>query len=125
MKQLLTLVLWVPLLSVWGCAPPPAPVQATPTTTAFDGTYFNPLVSAKTPTCPTLDAPPPLTISNGSALWQGPNLKFQGSVTPQGVLTMDSGTGQTFQGQITPQFVLNAHVAGPNCAYNITLNRVS
>jgi hypothetical protein len=126
-------LLGIPLISVWGCAPPPPPpqpaatMQVTPTTTtnAFDGTYVNPIVSAKTATCPNLPPLPPLTISNGSAVWQGPNLAFQGYVTPQGVLAMNSSTGQTFQGQIDPARVLRAHVAGSSCAYDVTLNSMT
>jgi hypothetical protein len=100
-----------------------AAVAPTATTNAFDGIYHNP---AGTPTiagCPYLTLPPFLRITNGLASWQGPNITFQGYVTPQGALAMSSGTGQTFQGQIDPQFVLRAHVAGPNCAYDIVLNR--
>jgi hypothetical protein len=127
-KQLF--LLGIPLLSVWGCAPPPPPpqpaaaVQVVPqtTTTAFDGSYINPVVSAKTPTCPNLPPLPPLTINNGSAVWQGPNLAFQGYVTPQGVLAMNSSTGQTFQGQIDQTRVLRAHVAGPARAYDVAFN---
>jgi hypothetical protein len=127
-KQLF--LLGISLISVWGCAPPqppPAPppaaaVPVTPTTTnAFDGSYANPVVSAKTATCPNLPPLPPLTITNGSASWQGPNLAFQGYVTPQGVLAMNSSTGQTLQGQIDQTRMLRAHVAGPNCAYDVTL----
>jgi hypothetical protein len=130
-KQLF--LLGVSLISVWACTPPPprpapqpaAAVPVTPTTTnAFDGMYTNAVVTAKTAACPNLN-PPTLTITNGSALWQGPNLAFQGYVSPQGVLVMSSSTGQTFQGQIDPQFMLRARVAGPNCAYDITWNRVS
>ena len=126
MKQLSLLV---PLLSVWGCstAPPPPPSQPAAavqvpqtTTTAFDGNYVNPVVTAKTPYCPLLPALPSLTITNGSAVWQGPNIAFQGYVTPQGVLTMNSGTGQTFQGRIQPVRLLSAHVAGPTCAYDVS-----
>jgi hypothetical protein len=75
-------------------------------------------VSAKTPTCPYLPSLPPLTIANGSAVWQGPNIAFQGYVTRQGVLAMNSGV----QGQIDQQHVLRAHVAGPACAYDVAFN---
>jgi hypothetical protein len=124
-KQLF--LLGILLISVWACAPPaPKPAApVTPTTiNAFDGMYTNAVVTAMTPTCPNLN-PPALTITNGSALWQGPNLAFQGYVTPQGVLAMSSSTGQTFQGQIDPRFMLKARVTGPNCTYDITWNRVS
>jgi hypothetical protein len=130
MKQLLTLVLTIPLLSIWGCAPPPpAPQQVTANTTnTFDGTYGNAVASpsAGTPMCPYLHPLPVLTITNGLAVWQGPNLSFQGSVTPQGALVMNSSTGQTFQGQVDPSaHALRAHVAGPNCAYDVAWARIS
>jgi hypothetical protein len=79
-------------------------------------------VGAKTPTCAYLPSLSPLTIANGSAVWQGPNIAFQGYVTPQGVLAMNSGAGQTFQDQIDQQHVLRAHVAGPACAYDVAFN---
>ena len=37
---------------------------------------------------------------------------------------MNSTTGQTLQGQIDQLHVLTAHVAGPNCAYDLTLSRM-
>jgi hypothetical protein len=133
MKHLL--LLGIPLLAVSACTPPPPPAPvaqpvSTPapanTTSAFDGTYGNPIIGAKSPPgCPDLGFAPNLTIRNGLALLQGPNLTFQGYVTPQGVLAMSSTTGQTFQGQIDPQFVLRSHVTGPNCAYDVTWTRVS
>jgi hypothetical protein len=89
-----------------GLRPPPPPpkpaaaVQVVPqtTTTAFDGSCINSVASAKTPTYPNL-----------------PPFAFQGYVTPQGVLAMNSSTGHTFQGQIDQMHVLRAHVAGPAC----------
>jgi hypothetical protein len=117
-KQLL--LLGIPLLSVWGCTPPPAPPQTT--SFAFDGSYSNPVVNSRTATCPpNLPALPPLTVANGQAVWKGPNFAFQGSVTPEGVLAMNSSTGQTFQGQFDQMHVLRAHVVGPNCTYDLTL----
>jgi hypothetical protein len=117
----------IPLLSVWGCAPVPPPqpaaaVQVTPTTTtsAYDGSYVNPVITAKTATCPNLPPMPSLTISNGLGVWPVPNVAYQGYVTPQGVLTMNSNTGQTFQGQIDQTRVLRGHAAGPNCAYDVS-----
>jgi hypothetical protein len=136
MKQLFLLA--VPLLAVSACAPqqppPPAPVaQPVPaptatnaTTTAFDGTYGNAVVTAKSaPGCPDLNLPPNLTITNGVAALQGPNLAFGGYVTPQGALAMSSPSGLTFAGQIDSRFVLTGRVSGPNCTYNITWNRAS
>ena len=128
MKQLFPL--GISLLLVWGCTPPtPQPaaaVQAPPTTTsAFDGTYANSIVIGYDDPCPNLNLPPALTISNGLALWRGPNLKLRGHVTPQGVLAMSSASGTTLQGQIDTQYVLRAHVTGPNCAFDITWNRLS
>jgi hypothetical protein len=125
-KQLVLLA--IPLLSVWACAPPApttqpiAQMQVAPTTSrVFDGVYANPVVTAKTATCPNVN-PPALTITNGLA--QGPNFLLQGYVSPQGALAMHSDSGQTFQGQIDQQFVLRGHVAGPNCAYDVAWTRV-
>ena len=122
MKQLF--LLGISLLSVSACAPqsppPPAP------TTVFDGTYGHGAVTAMSPPgCRKLTLPPNLTITNGSALFQWDVLTFQGNVTPQGALAMNTASGQTLQGQIDPHFVLTARLAGPNCTYDVTWSRVS
>lgn len=134
MKRLF--LLGISLLGVSACAPQPSPPPAamaapaaqqaagspTNTTTAFDGTYdgsFVQQISAVTPNaqCPNLRVAPALTIRNGIARFAALNLTFQGYVTPQGRLVMQSEGGQTFEGQFDPYFVLTGRVTG-NCAYD-------
>jgi hypothetical protein len=147
MRQLF--LLGISLLAVSACAPQPTPPPAvagqpiTPlsyasgspgnTTHAFDGTFTGLAVQrvaggAITPgggvgsgNCPnyTVASLPPLTISNGLAQFQAIGLTLQGYVTPQGVLMMNSGVGQTFQGQIDSRNVLSGQVLG-RCAYNLS-----
>src|ERR1700757_3324220 len=63
---------------------------------------------------------PPVTIHNGLAQFHALNLyTFQGYVTPQGRLKMDSGKGQTIEGQINDQGVLRGRGLGA-CAYDAT-----
>ena len=128
----------ISLLAISACAPQPAPPppaaavaapyavgSAANTTTAFDGNYGTAIVRQVSPGC----ADPRfadvfLTIQNGLAQAQGPTLTFQGYVTPQGALAMQSQLGQTFQGQIGPTFVVTGRAQGPNCAWDVSWNRV-
>src|SRR4051812_25974741 len=81
------------------------------TTTAFDGTYQG--VSRQLEagsfgrsarSCALPDGVPgPLTIVNGVARAGSADSPMEGSVTPQGVLTMRSPRGGTFQGSIDGQ----------------------
>lgn len=103
------------------------------TTSGFDGTYTGGTIQniskGKVPDvaggnapiyCPSSGTAPPVTIHNGLAQFQAPNLySFQGYVTPQGHLKMDSGKDQTIEGQIDDQGVLRAQGLG-TCAYNAT-----
>jgi hypothetical protein len=122
------------LLAISACAPQPPPPPAvaaapapgspTNTTTAFDGTYDGSFVQSITPGSPTAQCPnirvaPVLTIRNGIARFAALNLTFQGYVTPQGALMMQSEGGQTFEGKIDPNFVLKGRVSG-NCIYDAT-----
>jgi hypothetical protein len=139
----------VPLFAVVACTPQPsAPPTAgaasalTPasyasgsaanTTTAFDGTYAGvstqnisrgntlDVAGGNAPiTCQDYSALPSLTIHNGLAQFQLLNYTFQGYVTPQGHLKMDSGYGQTIDGQIDNQGVYRAQGVGA-CAYTAT-----
>jgi len=129
----------ISLLAVSACVPPAAPPPAAPapvaqpagpapgsltnTTTAFDGSYGRPVVTAKTSGCPDLSLPPYLTIQGGRGALQGYNLTFQGYVNPQGALTMTDGFGRVFQGQVNPQFTLIGRVTGQNCAYDMSWSR--
>jgi hypothetical protein len=49
---------------------------------------------------------PPVTIHDGLAQFQLLNYTFQGYVTPQGHLKMDSGYGQLIEGEISNQGIL-------------------
>ena len=107
--------------------------SASNTTNAFDGTYTRGTIQnisqgkeldvarGNAPIyCPNNGTAPPVTIHNGLVQFQALNLyAFQGYVTPQGHLKVDSGTGQTIEGQIDDQGVLRAQGLGA-CAFNAT-----
>src|ERR1700720_2370530 len=133
-----SIVVFATVLAIGGCAaqqpPPAAPAAATSitptnyaagspanTTTTFDGTWIGgPIrnMSAgetlrgpeENPSCPNYTNAPNLTIANGLAQLDFSILRFQGYVTPQGVLVMRTGAGQRFEGQINSQNVLTARV---------------
>jgi hypothetical protein len=134
MKQLF--LLGMPILAISACvpqaAPPPPPAAAAPyasgstanTTTAFDGDYGAVIVRQVSPGCPNPSFPSVnLTIRNGLAQALGQYNTFQGYVTPQGALAMQSQLGGTFQGQISPNFVLTGRAQGPNCWWDVSWNR--
>ena len=152
MKQ--SVLVGLSVLALAACTPQPSPqmgagTQAvipaayaagspSSTTSAFDGTYIDGAIQniskgkvldvagVNAPIyCPNSGAVPPVTIHNGLAQFHALNLyTFQGYVTPQGHLKMDSGKGQTIEGQIDDQGVLRAHGLGA-CAYDATwLRRV-
>jgi hypothetical protein len=136
MKQLF--LVGISLLAVAACAPEPSPPPAAAlapaaagspaiVTTAFDGTYDgsfvqNISVGTTGAQCPNYRVAPALTIRNGVARFAALDLTFQGSVTPQGALSMQASTGQTFVGQIDPYYVLKGRVTG-NCVYDATWQR--
>ena len=72
--------------------------------------------------CPDYGPLPPVTIHDGLAQFQALNYTFQGYVTRQGHLKMDSGYGQTIDGQIDNEGVLRAQGLGA-CAYAATWRR--
>ena len=130
----------ISLLAVSACVPPAAPLPVaapapmaqaggtapgspTNTTTAFDGNYGRPVITAKTSGCPDLSLPPFFVIQGGRGVLQGYNLSFQGYVNPQGALTMTDGFGRVFQGQIDPQFNLVGRVTGQSCVYDMSWGR--
>jgi hypothetical protein len=130
-------LLGISLLAIAACAPqpsapPPVAAAAAPgsppnTTTFFDGTYAGSFVQSITPGSPTTQCPnirvaPPLTIRNGVAHFAALNLTFEGYVTPQGELAMQSQGGQTFEGHIDALYVLRGRVTG-NCVYDATWTR--
>lgn len=135
MKQLL--VLGVSLIAVSACAPqpPPPPTAAAPpgyaaaspppTTTYYDGTYigsFTQNLSASGSGCPNIPVAPALTIRNGVAQFAALDLTYQGYVTPQGDVRMQTPAGQTFVGHIDPYYVLTGQTTG-QCVYNASWQR--
>jgi hypothetical protein len=148
MKQ--SFLLGLSLLAVSACAPqttpPPAaaPVSAvqpgasqagspTNTTTIFDGEYTEGVIqNASTgkslSECPNLAVAPPVIIRKGLAQLQVNNGRvnsaFQGYVSPDGTLALQSETGQTFQGQIDSSYVLKGRSVG-NCVYDAAWKRTS
>jgi len=131
MKQLT--LLGMSLIAISACTPqPPPPTAVVPAaqqpasaTTFYDGTYdgsFAQDVSAPGSQCPNYRVAPVLTINNGVARFAALDLNFQGYVTPQGELKMQTPTGQTFVGQIDPYYVLRGRVTG-NCVYDATWQR--
>ena len=147
MKRLI--LLCASVLAIGACAsqqPPPAASATTPitptnyaagspanTTTAFDGAWVGgPIrnMSAgetlrgpeENPSCPNYNNAPNLTIANGLGQLDFSILRFQGYVTPQGVLVMRTSVGQKFEGQINSQNVLAAKVIG-GCVYDATWKR--
>jgi hypothetical protein len=135
MKQLF--LLGISLIAVSACAPQPPPPTVTavppgyaatsppPATTFFDGTYigsFTQNMSASGSGCPNFPVAPALTINNGVARFAALDITYQGYVTPQGDVTMQSSTGQTLTGHIDPQYVLRAQTTG-QCVYNAVWQR--
>jgi hypothetical protein len=110
------------LLSILASASPiPATAQAPATTTAFDGLYqgvsheVHRYVPASEARCqPGHPVPGPLTIRN--RLIGNPGSKgWEGTVNPQGGLTMRSARTPRVDGQIDSQGTLTAQYSGPAC----------
>jgi hypothetical protein len=142
----------ISLLALAACVPQPSPLaRASPeplrpatyaagspsdTTSAFDGTYASPgpqtiskpneleVAEGNAPMyCPDYGPLPSVTIHNGLAQFQALNYTFQGYVTRQGHLKMDSGyNDQTIDGQIDNEGVFRAQGLG-GCAYAATWRR--
>ena len=140
----------ISLLALAACAPQPSPLALWPeplrpavyaagspsdTTSAFDGTYASPgpqtiskpdgreVARGNAPIyCPDLGPLPPVTIHNGLAQFQTLDYTFQGYVTRQGRLKMDSVFGQTIDGEIDNEGVFRAQGLG-GCAYAATWRR--
>ena len=124
MKHLFLVV--ISLIATLTCALPPGAVaqQGSPPTTMYDGAYVGSFVQITNPggttaQCPKYNVAPALTIRNGTARFAALDLTFQGSVTPQGQLSMRSEGGQTFEGQFYPNDVLKGRVTG-RCVYDAT-----
>jgi hypothetical protein len=65
---------------------------------------------------------PALTINNGVARFAALDITYQGYVTPQGDVTMQSPAGQTLTGHIDPYYVLRAQTTG-RCVYDAVWQR--
>src|SRR6516165_12378941 len=103
----------------YAAASPPA------TTTYYDVTYigsFTQNQSASGSGCPNFPVAPALTIRNGVAQFAALDLTYQGYVTPQGEVRMQTPEGRTFVGQIDPYGVLRGRTTG-NCVYDATWQR--
>ena len=126
------LLVSVSVLAVVACAPqqpppPPTPAAAssaagTPvaTTTYYDGTYigsFTENMSASGSGCPNFPVAPALTINNGVARFAALDITYDGYVTPQGDVRMQSPAGQTFTGHIDPYYKLTGQTTG-RCVYD-------
>ena len=126
------------ILAVAACAPqqppPPPTVAAAPsyaaaspseTTTFYDGVYvgsFTQNLSASGSGCPNFPAAPALTIHNGVARFAALDLQYEGYVTPQGDVRMQTPAGQTLTGHIDPYYVLTGQTTG-RCVYNASWHR--
>ena len=146
MKQFL--FLGISILAVSACAPqapapPAAPASAaqsapgspTNTTTLFDGEYTEGVVQNASASagkslseCPNFVGAQAVIIRKGLAQLRvnngRVNATFQGYVSPDGTLAMQSEIGQTFQGQIDPNYVLRPRTVG-NCVYDAAWKRTS
>jgi len=136
MKQLF--LMGISLLALAACAPqqPPPPAATMPppsyaagsppaTTTFYDGTYvgsFTQNLSASGSQCPNFPVAPALAIRNGTARFAALDLEYQGYVTPQGDVTMQTPAGQTFVGHIDPYYKLTGQTTG-RCVYDATWQR--
>jgi hypothetical protein len=142
----LFLLLGISILAVSACAPQappppaapasaaqPAPGSPTNTTTIFDGEYTqgavqNASTGKSLSECPNLAMVAPVIIRKGLAQLQVNNGRvnstFQGYVSPDGTLAMQSEIGQTFQGQIDSSYVLKGRTVG-NCVYEVAWKRTS
>jgi len=124
-------------LAVAACAPqqPPPPAAAAPpsyaaaspppATTYYDGTYvgsYTQNLSASGSGCPNFPVAPALTINNGLARFAALDLTYQGYVTPQGDVNMQTPSGQTFVGHIDPSYRLTGRTSG-SCVYDATWQR--
>ena len=142
----LFLLLGVSILAVSACAPlappppaapasatQPAPGSPTNSTTYFDGEYTAGVIQNATTgkslsECPNLVVAPAVIVRKGLAQLRVNNGKvdstFQGYVSPDGTLAMQSEIGQTFKGQIDSNYVLRGRTVG-NCVYEAAWKRTS
>lgn len=102
----------------------PAAAQ-TPGPTAFDGRYMGVSIQGtansgreRARCAPQASAPGPLTITNGVAR-QALASGWQGTVSPQGGLSMRNAREVHFEGQIDGQGTITGTTAGPICTYTL------
>jgi hypothetical protein len=108
-------------------AVPPGTAAASPpaTTTYWDGVYvgsFTQNQSASGSGCPNFPVAPALTIHNGVAQFAALDVTYQGYVTPEGAVTMQSPSGQTLTGQIDAYGKLVGRTTG-RCVYDAVWQR--
>jgi hypothetical protein len=98
----------------------PAAAQAPAPTTAFDGKYVgvsresSKAASSPAAKCLPIGVPAPLTIRNG-VIGKPGGEGWEGTVSPQGGLTMRNANSLRVDGQIDPQGTLTAQYSGPAC----------
>jgi hypothetical protein len=113
MKQSLLLALLLAACNT----PPPVTSQ-----NVFNGSYVNPVVTAKTPpTCPDVPAPT-VTVSNAVVTMTGSNFSLTGSVNTNGKITLATEDGRTFIGQFD-NTKLTGRFTGPTCVYDVYWTR--
>ena len=135
MKQFL--LLGISILAVSACAPqtPPPAAPAAAAQTAPGSQYTQGVIQNASASvgkslseCPNLVEAQAVTIRKGLAQLRVNNGRvnsmFQGYVSPDGTLAMQSETGQKFQGQIDSNYVLRARTVG-NCVYDAAWKRTS
>jgi hypothetical protein len=98
----------------------PAGAQVPAATTTFDGKYVGvSRESSKTPAFPGAKCPPngipgPLTVRNGVIGTPG-TAGWEGTVSPQGGLTVRNESAMRMDGQIDPQGNARAQYSGAGC----------
>jgi hypothetical protein len=109
------------LLMIAACAVAlPVAAQAPAPTTAFDGKYVGvsrestKAGSSPQAKCPPSGVPAPLTIRNG-VIGQPASRGWQGTVSPQGGVTMHDANLLRIDGQIDPQGTMTTKYSGPAC----------
>ena len=125
-----------------GAGPGASVIAGSPdnTTTAFDGTYTgvserghssagSGLKARDTPTpgCQQFDVPPPVTITNGLGQMEAFGVTWEGYVTPQGHLALDSGYGGMVNADFDPRTPgrLHGRAVSVNCRYNVTWQKAT
>jgi hypothetical protein len=120
------------LLTLAACAAAlPAVAQApAPTTTTFDGRYAGvSRESTRTPAfpgakCPPNGVPAPVTIRNGVIGTPGSG-GWEGTVSPQGAVTMRNSSAVRLDGQIDGQGTIRAQYGGAGCTMTFVWRKQS